>query len=89
MTHRHTVQGCRWAESTLFEISPLWTEDDASPWSCHVDGSPRPVDDPTLCATCVLWTPRTPEPLPRDADCNCSCDACQTRDQGLSWMDSK
>jgi len=80
MTEPRNVQRCRWAEPTLFQDSPLWTEAEAYPWSCKADGDPRVVEDTTVCATCGRWAPRGPEAAARPAaercHCQCSGDCC-------------
>lgn len=58
MTERQTVQHCRWAEATLLLDDPLWTEAEAYPWSCRVDGDPQTLPEVELCATCGRWVPR-------------------------------
>jgi hypothetical protein len=61
MSDARTVQNCRWAEPTLFLVSPLWTAAEDYPWSCRRDGAPAPVSDPTACQTCPRWEPREAE----------------------------
>lgn len=58
MTDQKTVQNCRWAEPTLFRDDPAWTEAEAYPWSCRVEGDPDIVEDTERCATCGRWVPR-------------------------------
>ena len=92
MIDPHTIQGCRWAEPTLFQDTPLWIASERFPWTCHVDGRPERVDDATLCRTCLLWTPRPPQPriaAPRPDEAPCGCDLCRARDAGMVFLESK
>ena len=78
MTEPRNVQRCRWAEPTLFQESPIWTEAEDYPWSCKADGDPHVVEDTGVCATCGRWAPRGPEPVarpdvPEAERCHCKC----------------
>ncbi len=55
MPEVHTVQTCRFAEPTLFAVAPYWMAAEEFPWSCHIDGPPRPVEDTARCRTCPRW----------------------------------
>jgi hypothetical protein len=68
MTERRTVAQCRWAESTLFQAHPFWTNADEYPWSCLAEGDPAVVEDTERCATCGRWAPRAPQ---RVVACTC------------------
>lgn len=61
MPDTHTIQGCRWAEPTLFLANPLWMAAETYPWSCRRDGLPKPVDDTGDCRTCGRWESRSPD----------------------------
>jgi hypothetical protein len=78
MTEPRNVQRCRWAEPTLFQDSPIWTEAEAYPWSCKADGDPRIVEDTMVCSSCGRWAPRGPERVARARSaserCHCECD---------------
>jgi hypothetical protein len=80
MNDERTVQGCRWAEPTLFQTNPLWTEGEEYFWTCKADGEPQPVKETTRCATCGWWAPRNGELVPRgvkrDELCHCGCEGC-------------
>lgn len=51
-------QLCRWAEPTLFMPWPVWLEAWTCPWSCLVDGEPRPLVSTEVCRTCPRWEAR-------------------------------
>jgi hypothetical protein len=55
MPDAHTIQRCRWAEPTLFLVSPLWMAADDYPWSCWREDPPRVVEDTAACKTCLRW----------------------------------
>ena len=82
MAESRNVQGCRWAEPTLFQESPFWTAAEDYPWSCKADGDPRVVEDPGVCATCGRWAPRGPKSVgqaPAASErfhCKCDSDGC-------------
>lgn len=79
MSEPRTVQGCRWAEPTLFQENPHWTAAEEYPWSCKADGDPRVVENTEVCATCGRWAPRGPQLATATVDpaerCHCKCDS--------------
>jgi hypothetical protein len=78
MSDPRNVQGCRWAEPTIFQENPLWTAAEDYPWSCKADGDPRVVEDTGRCETCGRWAPRGPRlaERPETAErCHCKCDS--------------
>ena len=74
MTEPRNVQRCRWAEPTLFQETPIWTEAEDYPWSCKADGDPRVVEDTSVCATCGRWAPRGPAAVAKPAAQRCHCE---------------
>jgi hypothetical protein len=58
MSKVKTVQGCYFAEPTLFVDDPSWTSAEEYPWSCAVEGDPHLVTDTVKCATCERWVPK-------------------------------
>lgn len=54
----HSVQQCRWAESTLFLAAPQWLEAWEYPWSCRSSGSFHPIADTRQCRVCDRWQAR-------------------------------
>ncbi len=54
----HSVQQCRWAESTLFLAAPLWLDAWSYPWSCRSSGAFKPVTDTRSCRSCDRWQAR-------------------------------
>jgi hypothetical protein len=93
MLEPHSVRGCRWAEPTLLQDTPLWIASERFPWTCNVDGRPERVEDASSCRACVLWMPRRAEPQSRppqpDAPAPCGCSLCRARDRGLATLESK
>ena len=64
MPDARNVQACRWAESTLVLVNPLWLAAEEYPWSCRADDPPHPVDDTAACRSCARWEARGPAVTP-------------------------
>ncbi len=49
---------CRWAQPTLFQPGPVWTEAWDCPWTCEAETPVRVIEDTDRCAICPRWEPR-------------------------------
>jgi hypothetical protein len=68
MINPETAAICHWLTPTRLMPHPYGVDQDARPWSCVRDGSPRPLTSNELheCATCPRWEVRTFEAKRRD-----------------------
>ena len=55
---RRTPQSCRWGESTLFLVHPLWLSAWDAPWSCTHPAHTGPLEATDTCLSCPDWRPR-------------------------------
>ena len=52
------AHNCQWAEPTLFEPAPGWTDADDKPWTCRRDDVPQHLESTTICEECPRWEER-------------------------------
>jgi len=52
------AHNCKWAEPTLFEPAPEWTDAERAPWTCHRQAVPMHLESTEVCEECPRWEAR-------------------------------